>query len=128
MVSSGGEFHPGSGTRKRETDPWPVKGVKQYFSRSSHEYLNQTLIGLAKTGTPKLGTDGKTFKTSQSRYLMGQPWGIYTLGLQSYLLFEGGTGLGARRVQSYLLRKYNWRCTDRSIPPRRSVHSPTGPC
>ena len=36
---------------------------------------------------------------------------LYFLGLQSYLLFEGGTGVGTWRVQ-YLLRRYDWRCRD----------------
>ena len=30
------------------------------------------------------------------------------MGLQSDLRFEGETGVGARRVQSYLLRRYDW--------------------
>ena len=36
-----------------------------------------------------------------------------TLGLQSYLCFEGGTGVGPQRVQSHLLRMYD--CSPRKI-------------
>ena len=38
-----------------------------------------------------------------------------SLGLQSHLRFEGGTGVCARRVQSYPLRRYDWRCRANSV-------------
>ena len=41
-----------------------------------------------------------------------------TLGLQSYNRFESGTGVGARRVQSYLLRRYDWSPTMHPGEPR----------
>ena len=34
--------------------------------------------------------------------------GTISLGIQSYLLRFGGTGVAARRVQSCLLRRYDW--------------------
>ena len=68
----------------------------------------------------RIGT--QEWETPSFQYPMPIP-----IGLQSYLLRFGGTGVGARRVQSYLLRRYDWRCRDIAMVLTEQPHKCQSP-